>query len=207
MVRVKICGITNHRDASLAVTLGADLLGFIFASSPRQITPSQAREIINALPPFVHKVGVFVDEDVTEMRRIAEFCGLDFLQLHGDEPPHICSRLMPCTIKAFRLKNESSLSSIRAYQGNVRAVLLDTYQEEVRGGTGKTFDWKLAAGVEDLNVPVILAGGLGPANIIEAVSTVKPYAVDVNSGIEESPGKKNPQLMRELMNNIRKMNL
>lgn len=205
MVRVKVCGITNYQDASMAIELGADALGFIFASSPRQITPEKARDIIYAIPPFVQTVGVFVDEDPGKIRRTIHLCGLDLVQLHGDESPDLCRELMPCAIKALRLKDESSLSAIKPYRGRVRAILLDTYMQGKRGGTGRTFDWDLAIKAKEFGIPTILSGGLNPDTISEAISLVKPFGVDVNSGIEESPGKKSPNLMGELMEIIRKM--
>jgi len=205
MVRVKVCGITNYQDASMAIELGADALGFIFASSPRQITPEKARDIIYAIPPFVQTVGVFVDEDPARIRRTIHLCGLDLVQLHGDESPDLCRELMPCAIKALRLKDESSLSAIKPYRGRVKAILLDTYMQGKRGGTGRTFDWDLAIKAKEFGIPTILSGGLNPDTISEAISLVKPFGVDVNSGIEESPGKKSPDLMRELMEIIRKM--
>jgi len=205
MVRVKVCGITNYQDASMAVQLGAHALGFIFAPSPRQVTPEKARDIIRAIPPLAQAVGVFVDEDPATIRRIMRFCGLDLVQLHGDESPDVCHELMPYAIKAFRLKDESSLSAIKSYRGRVRAILLDRYMEGKKGGTGRTFDWDLAIRAKDFEIPAILSGGLNPDNISEAISLVKPYAVDVNSGIEQSPGKKSPVLMSKLMEIIRKM--
>jgi len=205
MVRVKICGITNYQDASVAVKLGTDALGFIFAPSPRQITPGKARQIISAIPPFVKTVGVFVDEDPAAIRQTIDFCGLDLVQLHGDESPEFCRELMPHSVKAFRLKDASGLSAIRPYQGNIRAPLLDTFSDEKKGGTGKTFDWELAVMGKGLGMPIILSGGLGPSNIEKAISTVKPSSVDVNSGIEEYPGKKDPILMKELMKKVKGM--
>jgi len=205
MVRVKICGITNHRDASAAVEVGADAIGFIFAPSPRKITPEKTCDIIRAIPPFVQTVGVFVDEHPATIRQIIQFCGLDLVQLHGDEPPATCHGLMPRTIKVFRLKGQSGLQSIKPYYGKVRALLLDTDSETRRGGTGETFDWTLAIKAKEFGIPTILSGGLNPDNISEAISLVKPYAVDVNSGIEERPGKKNVSLMRELVERVRKI--
>jgi phosphoribosylanthranilate isomerase len=205
MVRVKVCGITNHQDASMAIELGADALGFIFAPSPRGIAPEEARDIIRAIPPFVQAVGVFVDEDPVTIRRIVHLCGLDFVQLHGDESPDLCRELMPNAIKAFRLKDESSLSVIGPYRGRVRAILLDTYVEGKKGGTGRAFDWNLAIKAKGFQIPTILSGGLNPDNIAEAISLVRPFGVDVNSGIEASPGKKSPALMSELMEIVRRM--
>ena len=204
-VKVKICGITNYEDASLAVELGVAAIGFIFAKSPRQITPQKARDIIHVLAPFVKTVGVFVNEESAEIKKIQHYCGLDLVQLHGDESPDLCHDLMPATIKALRIKNASSIQSSLAYQGNVKALLLDTYAKDKAGGTGTTFDWQLAVKIKELGMPIILAGGLGPLNIEDAVRTVRPYGVDVNSGVEQSPGKKSHKLMKDLMRKLRRM--
>ena len=203
MVRVKICGITNKKDALLAVGMGADAIGFIFAESPRQITPTKAKTIIRTLPPLVKTVGVFVNEESARIKEIKSFCGLDLIQLHGEESPELCQDLMPHSIKAFRIQNERDIKNIKKYQGTVRAILLDTYQMGKAGGTGKSFDWSLAVKAKETGLPIILAGGLGPENIQEAITTVKPYAVDINSGIEERPGEKDPVLMRQLMEKIK----
>ena len=204
MTKVKICGITNYDDAARAVDLGADALGFIFASSPRKIDTDRAMEIIKKLPPFVKSVGVFVNENRKKVTDIAEYCGLDNVQLHGDESPEICGRLMPRTIKALRIKDNSVPEAYLEYRGRVKAFLLDTYSEKAMGGTGKTFNWDVALDFKKLGIPVILAGGLNPSNIREAIEKVGPYAVDVGSGIEERPGKKDHELMRKLFENINK---
>ena len=204
-IKVKICGITNYEDASMAVSLGADALGFIFASSLRRITPDDARDIIKKLPPLVKSVGVFVNEDPEVIEETVEHCGIDLVQLHGDESPEFCERFMPRSIKALRIKNDSMLQTIEAYKGKVKAFLLDSYLKGMAGGTGKSFDWDLAIEIKKTGVPVILAGGLGPENIEKAVSKVKPYAIDVNSGIEESPGKKNHDLMKKVFEKINKI--
>ncbi len=171
--------------------------------SPRQITPQKARDIISAIPPFVKTVGVFVNEGPAAIRGIIHYCGLDLVQLHGDESPDLCCELMPYTIKALRIRDEASLRTSRTYRGKVRALLLDTYSKDKAGGTGKTFDWQLAIKIKKLGIPVILAGGLGPSNIDGAISTVRPYAVDVNSGVEERPGKKSHTLLKDLMEKVR----
>lgn len=206
MIKVKICGITNLKDATMAVELGVDALGFIFAPSPRQVSPQAARGIIHAIPPFVKTVGVFVNEGIDHIRRIMDFCSLDLIQLHGDEPPDLCEELMPFTLKAFRLKDESDLPGVRSYLGKVRALLFDTYAEAERGGTGKTFDWRLAVIGKGLGVPIILSGGLRPSNIEKAISHVQPHAVDVNSGIEKAPGEKDHALMKALMEKVNRIN-
>jgi len=203
MVRVKVCGITNKHDAIMCVETGVEALGFIFARSPRRIQPEDARRIIRCLPPFVQTVGVFVNEEPARMREIMDFCGLDLIQLHGDESPGGCEALMPRCMKAFRVRSKSSLQQIWSYEGKVRALVLDTYSDEERGGTGNAFEWGLAVEAKNTGIPVILAGGLHPGNIEEAILTVKPFAVDVNSGIEQSPGKKSRFLMEELMEKIR----
>ena len=203
MIKVKICGITNSEDALLAVNRGVDALGFSFADCPRKITPEKAKSIIHNLPPFIKTVGVFVNEAPEKIKEVQLECGLDLVQLHGDESPEQCRDLIPYSIKAFRLKNEKDLKSIDTYRGTVRAILLDTYQKGKVGGTGKTFDWSLAIKAKEKEIPIILAGGLGPENIQEAITMVKPDAVDVNSGIEERPGKKSQKLMKALMERIK----
>jgi phosphoribosylanthranilate isomerase len=207
MVKIKFCGITNHQDASLAVELGVEALGFVFAPSPRQVKPETVRRIIDNLPPLVRTVGVFVDENPTLMRDVVDFCGLDMVQLHGIEPPDICVDLMPRVIKAFRLKDAQDLRSLKPYYGKVRAFLFDAYAEDRKGGTGRTLDWGLALKGKELGVPIILAGGLNAGNIRKAITVVRPYAVDVNSGIEVSPGKKSPLLMREFIQRIRRIQI
>ncbi len=204
MVKVKICGITNMNDANMAVDSGADALGFIFASSPRSTSPETARDIIQALPPFVKSVGVFVDEDPAVIEELIDTCGLDLVQLHGSESPEVCEKFMPRTIKALRIRDDFNPQTLTIYKGKIKALLLDTYSEKMAGGTGLNFDWDLALRAKRVGIPIILAGGLDPSNIERAVSTVMPYAVDVNSGIEESPGIKSPDLVKELFERIRR---
>ena len=205
MVKVKICGITNYDDALFAAESGADALGFIFASSPRQIAPANARDIIRSLPPFVKTVGVFVDEAPEKIKDLVSLCGIDLIQLHGKESPESCEQFMPMVIKAIGVKDESVLRDVPDYNGKVRGILLDAYSEKIAGGTGKIFNWDLAIRIKEMGIPVILAGGLGPSNIVEAIARVRPYAVDVNSGVEERPGKKSHGLIKELFEKIRKM--
>lgn len=187
-VKVKICGITTLRAALAAAHAGADALGFVFAPSPRQISPQEAKKLIQALPPFIIKVGVFVNLPLKEVEDIASYCNLDFIQLHGSEPPEYCRLLRQKhrIIKAFQIKNGVSETLINAY--SVDAVLLDTYSPSRAGGTGKPFDWILAQNLK-LAPPLILSGGLTPENVREAIALVKPYAVDVSSGVETN-GKK-----------------
>ena len=202
-VKIKICGITNTEDAHKAVELGADALGFIFAPSPRKISPEDASEIIIDLPPFVKTVGVFVNEDLQVIKNIIGQCGLDIVQLHGNESPDLCNKFMPRTIKALRVKDHSMPDRIIDYKGKVRAFLLDTYSPDKAGGTGKTFNWDMALKINEYGIPIILAGGIGPSNVEEALSMVKPYGLDISSGIEEIPGKKDHKLMEELFEKIR----
>jgi len=204
MVRVKICGITNHEDALFAAESGAHALGFIFAPSPRRIEPVKARDIIRRLPPMIKTVGVFVDESPDKIKEIVSYCGIDLIQMHGKESPEACGRFMPSVIKAIAVKDESVLKDIPSYRGNVRGLLLDAYSEKTAGGTGKVFSWDLAVKIKEMGMPIILAGGLRPSNIAAAVSIVRPYAVDVNSGVEERPGKKNHGLIRELFERLRR---
>ena len=202
MVQVKICGITRLVDAEAAVESGAHALGFVFAQSPRQVSPRTAREISGRLPPFVKTVGVFVNETVSTIREIMDFSALDLIQLHGNEPVSICDELGARVIKGFRVQGEKTLAQIAPYKGHVRAILLDTYRKGVRGGTGKTFDWQLALEAQKTGIPTVLAGGLGPQNIQEAMARVNPSAVDISSGVEESPGIKNHQRIRLFMEKV-----
>jgi phosphoribosylanthranilate isomerase len=204
MVKVKICGITNYEDAVFAVESGADALGFIFAASPRQIDPAAARDIILRLPPMVKSVGVFVNEANERIRAIVSLCGIDLVQLHGNETPEACDQFMPSVIKAIGVKDESALKEIQPYRGKVRGLLLDTWSDSMAGGTGKVFNWDLAIRIKQMGIPVILAGGLGPSNIEDAIFRVEPYGVDINSGVEERPGKKSHTLVKELFEKIRK---
>jgi phosphoribosylanthranilate isomerase len=206
MVKVKICGITNYEDAALAVDLGVDALGFIFAPSPRRITPEKARKIIAALPPLVTIIGVFVDEDERHLLTIADYCGLQVFQFHGNESPEFCGKFKPRAIKSFRLKESSDLSSLSAYRDQVRAFHLDTFQTGLFGGTGRTFPWHLAKEAKAYSLPLILSGGLTHLNIRQAIRDVHPYAVDVSSGIEVRPGKKDAELMRQLVEIIKGVN-
>jgi phosphoribosylanthranilate isomerase len=196
MVRIKICGITNLKDALLAAALGADALGFIFyPRSPRALAPETARDIIAQLPPFITTVGVFVDEEAATVRELAARVGLDWLQLHGNESPEYCRSLGRRVIKGFRIKNQSSLADLAVYRDAVQALLLDTYIKGLPGGTGESFDWQLAREARQFG-PIILAGGLTPDNVSLAIKTAQPQAVDVASGVEAAPGKKDPEKRR-----------
>jgi phosphoribosylanthranilate isomerase len=196
MMRVKICGITNLEDARLAAELGAQALGFIFyPKSPRSIKPEAARQIIAHLPPLVLSVGVFVNEAAALVLEVAEMVRLDWVQLHGEEPPEYCRFLYRNVMKAIRVQDQSSLEQMQRYQGSVRAFLLDTQTSDQKGGTGVSFDWSLARQAREYG-PVVLAGGLRPENVAAAIREASPLAVDVASGVEASPGKKDPARLR-----------
>jgi phosphoribosylanthranilate isomerase len=192
LVKIKICGITDFEDARTAVELGADFIGFVFASSPRQVTPETARAIIGRLPEAVEKVGVFAGENADKVIGIAGFCGLDWLQFHGDETPDYCRRFEQKVIKAVRIKDIDSLVGLDRYEAD--AFLLDTFSDDRLGGTGRVFDWRIAVEAKRFG-RIFLAGGLDPDNVADAVRLVKPYAVDVSSGVESSPGKKSREKM------------
>jgi phosphoribosylanthranilate isomerase len=204
IIKVKICGITNVEDALSAVELGADALGFVFATGPRQIDPERAKAIIGTLPASVAKVGVFVDEDPGRVREIAGTCRLDTIQLHGRETPEGCEIFMPRVIKAIRVRDERSLEGLGAYVGKSAGFVLDTFSAGRDGGTGVTFDWSLALKAKRLGVPIILAGGLNPQNVRTALETVRPYGVDVSSGAEERPGKKSRPLLKAFIESVRR---
>ncbi|MFA5929197.1 MAG: phosphoribosylanthranilate isomerase [Candidatus Margulisiibacteriota bacterium] len=197
MFKIKICGITNIEDALLAASLGANALGFIFAKSPRQVSVNSVQEISAKLPPFLSKIGIFVNESVDQVNETVKQCGLNAVQLHGTETPEHCRQVHAPVIKAFHLKKPEDLEQIKQYEDCVSAFLFDSSTENQPGGTGTTFDWKLLA---ELNTakPVIIAGGMSIENIPLLMEHLSPYAVDVNSGIESSPGKKDPEKMRQL---------
>lgn len=197
-VRIKICGITNEEDGLAAAKFGADALGFVFAPSPRRISVERAREIIKVLPPLVQTVGVFVNEDPEKVLSTAAACGLDILQFHGDESAAYCSSFDRRVIKAVRLQSRDDLDKLSKYVNVVDALLLDTYVPNKLGGTGITFDWKLAVKARRYG-RIILAGGLNPENVAAAISMVKPYAVDASSGLEQSPGAKDHEKMAQFM--------
>jgi phosphoribosylanthranilate isomerase len=196
MVRVKICGITNLEDALAAIEWGADALGFVFAPSSRQVTLKIAQSLIAQLPPFVSKVGVFVNSDLETIRGVMNICNLDLAQLHGSESPDLCQTLFPRAIKSFRVKDESTLALLPQYK--VSAYLLDSYHPYLAGGSGQSFNWDIAKQATQYG-PIILSGGLSPDNVCQAISKVTPYAVDVSSGVESSPGKKDHRKMRTFL--------
>src|SRR4030043_290095 len=201
MTWIKICGITNFEDAMEAASLGVEALGFIFARSPRRITPLATKGIIRSLPPPVLKVGVFVDEERAEVRRIAGGGGLNALQFHGEEPPEYCQEFLLPVIKTIAARSLDRLRDVEKYPSV--AILLDTWSADRAGGTGKTFPWewaKEAQGKRD----IILSGGLNPANVYQAIQEVRPAGGDVCSGVEQIPGKKDLLKMIDFVKEVRR---
>jgi len=193
--RVKICGITNLADAQVAVEAGADALGFNFyEKSPRFVPTRSAAEISRALPPFTLRVGIFVNPSEELVLHAISECGLNLLQFHGDEPPEFCTQFGLMSMKAFRVRDAESLTELPKYQTD--AWLLDAYSSDTFGGTGEAFNWNLAIEAQKLGKPVFLAGGLTPENINEAIQKVRPFGVDVSSGVESSPGQKDHKKVR-----------
>jgi phosphoribosylanthranilate isomerase len=203
MTLVKICGITNLEDAMAAVDAGADALGFNFyPRSPRYISPVAAREITNHVPDSILKVGVFVNEDTQSVLRIASEANLTAVQLHGDESPDYCRKLSGIyVIKAFGATNTLDWAAVDRY--DVDAIMFDTKDDVLRGGTGRVFDWSIARRANTSTPKLFLAGGLSPENVAAAITTVHPYAVDACSSLEESPGVKNHQRVRDFINAVR----
>ncbi len=195
MTKIKICGITDIMDALLACEYGADAIGFVFAPSPRHISVKKASQICSKLPPFVSKVGVFVNQSERFINNTAKICGLDYVQLHGDESPAFCRKIKVPVIKAFRVG--AGFSPAQAARYKVAAVLLDAFCPGSYGGTGRTFDWGVAVRVKKTGLPLILSGGLGPGNIASAIRKVRPWAVDLSSRVEKSPGRKNASKMKK----------
>ncbi len=203
MTRVKICGITDCDDAMVTVEAGADMLGFIFyPPSPRSVTPARARRVIEQVhraSRTIWTVGVFVDEEPDVVRRTVDACGLDGVQLHGKEPPEMVETFMDeglRVLKAFRVRNSGSLTAMDQYHPT--AFLLDAYVPDRHGGTGRTFNWSLAVKAK-IHRPVLLAGGLNPDNVAEAVRAVHPWGVDTASGVEASPGLKDHDKVRQFI--------
>lgn len=200
-VKIKICGMTNAGDAVKAAQLGADAVGFIFyKKSPRAVSEKTVREIVSQLPPFVQRVGVFVNETAERINTLVSRLGLDVVQLHGDETPAFCKKIKARTIRAVRVKDASVFEGLSAYP--VSGFLLDTFHPAAYGGTGDVFDWKLAKRGKRLG-PVILAGGLNSANVAQAIRQVRPYGVDVCSGVEKEPGVKDIKKLRAFISAVR----
>jgi phosphoribosylanthranilate isomerase len=201
--RIKICGITRTEDALAACAAGADALGFVFhPPSPRNIEPDHARDIIAALPPFVSSVGLFVDCDAARVESVAARVPLDILQFHGDETPEFCARFARPYLKAVRMRAGVDLLEYARRFASARGLLLDAYVRGTHGGTGTRFDWRLVP--EGVPVPIVLSGGLTAHNVGEAVRALRPWAVDVSSGVEAAKGIKDPQRIREFIAGVRR---
>jgi len=202
--RIKVCGITEPEDARAAVAAGADGLGFIFVpQSPRSIEPDRARKITGELPPLVDAVGVFVDEKLEVVEEIIHYCGLSVVQLHGAETPEYCDKISCQVIKSFRVNPATKSDELLPYAEFVNGFLLDTFHKNMAGGTGATFDWGLVEQVKPPG-PFILAGGLTPDNVGDAIKQVRPFAVDVNSGVEYQPGRKDTDKLQKFVHEVRK---
>jgi phosphoribosylanthranilate isomerase len=203
MTRIKICGITNKEDATAAVEAGADAIGLNFADSPRRVTPARAAEIMSAVSPFVTGIGIFVDASVEEMREALQVSGCSVAQLHGVEDQNHIRALAPIpVIKVVRVGNSLDTSQFEHYR-EARAILLDTYVAGQPGGTGRRFDPSIAARLVEKGWRVIVAGGLGPENVAEVVAQVRPHGVDVSSGVEIRPGRKDHAKMQEFVAAVR----
>ncbi|KJS80558.1 MAG: hypothetical protein JM58_18555 [Peptococcaceae bacterium BICA1-8] len=207
---IKICGLTNLKDARLAVSLGADAIGFIFTASKRKVSPEKVREIIAALPPEGEKIGVFVDEEKEKVRKIAEFCGLTGLQFHGSESPEYCRNFINDKyqiIKAFRVDEKRGWDEVIPHvrKKTVNRILLDTFVSGLYGGTGKAFSWNLVPEARKNwgEIPFIMAGGLNPDNVVQAIREGKPWGIDVGSGVEKEPGKKDGEKLKVLISRVR----
>ena len=206
LVKIKICGITNFEDALNASRLGADALGFVFVeNSPRYIKPHDAAHIINKLPPFINKVGLFVDPSKQEVEDAARIANFDLLQFHGDESEGFCNQFNLPYIKAISVKTDVNLLEYSRQYASASALLLDAYSEEARGGTGKTFDWNLIP--KEGSIPLIVAGGLNNENIADLLRQVMPYAVDVSGGVEISKRQKDCKKMEDFILGVRNATL
>ena len=201
MTWIKICGITNLEDGLKAASLGVDALGFVFAPSPRSVVPDTAKKIIQALPPGLLKVGVFVNEAWGEVQRLAEYCRLSVLQFHGEESLEYCQKFLHPVVKAIRIRDSESLKEMEGYHG--LSLLLDTYSPGQAGGTGKSFPWEVAVIAKEKR-DFILSGGLSPLNVGEAIRKVKPWGVDASSGVESSPGRKDLLKMEAFVKEVKK---
>jgi phosphoribosylanthranilate isomerase len=199
MTLVKICGITNPGDASVAADAGADAVGFVFAESPRRVGVEEARRISITLPENVIRVGVFVDEEPADVLRISREVGLDLAQLHGDEPPETVTALREAGVKvmkALRVESAASLDVLDEYEADL--FLLDAYSAKARGGTGERFDWGVAKSLRGRD-NIVVSGGLGPENVRQAVEFFEPFGVDASSSLEDGPGRKNGELVRRFV--------
>lgn len=203
-IKVKICGLTRSKDVIAATEAGADILGFVFTKSPRQIDIETARQLLDHVPAGIMRVGLFLDQDVSEVSKIINSVTLDLLQFHGRETEEQCGCFGLPWIKAVAMEdNTSALEAERLYPG-ASGLLLDSHGKGGQGGTGRVFDWSM---FRPLQKPVWLAGGLNAANVATAIRSVKPYAVDVSSGVESAPGRKDSARMHEFVRAVRQVNL
>lgn len=203
-VKVKICGITNVEDALAAADAGADAIGLMFyEKSPRCVSIERAQEISQSLPPYIMRVGVFVDPDPGLVATAMSHCDLTLLQFHGDETNDFCLQFGLMSMKAFRVKDASTLQQLAIYQ--TAAFLLDSYVAGKHGGTGEKFNWDLAVEAKKFGKPIFLSGGLTPENVASAVQHVQPFGVDVSSGVEAAPGKKDHKKIRDFVAAVRKV--
>jgi phosphoribosylanthranilate isomerase len=205
-VLVKICGLTSPEDAAAVAEAGADAAGFVFwPGSPRAVAPAAAARIARALPPFVLRVGVFVDAPPDVLRRTADEVGLDLLQLHGGERPTDLAGLPRRALKAVRVGAGFVPEDALRFEGHAAGILLDTRSDRAPGGTGERFDWSLARAVRERVSFLVLAGGLAPGNVAAAIRAVRPDAVDVSSGVESAPGRKDAGRVREFVAAVRSL--
>jgi len=206
--RIKMCGLTRDKDIEAGIHAGLDALGFIFyTKSPRCVKPDYVRSVVARIGPFTDCIGVFVNSEREEVEEIVEFCGLSHAQLHGSENPKYCERVerfvSPCrVIKAFRVSSESTKEEFTPYANVIHGYLLDTYSKGIAGGTGQTFDWSIIKRLQ-LQRPMILAGGLAPENVEEALRQVHPFGLDVNSGVEKEPGIKDHGKLYDFVRKVR----
>ena len=199
--RVKICGITNLHDAEIAVDAGTDAIGMVFyPQSPRSISTSDAREIVDRMPPFVTTVGLFVNSSAQQVNEVLSAASLDLLQFHGDEDEEFCKHFKRPYIKAVRVQADTDLHRLCQQYASAKGLLVDSYKPGIPGGTGETFDWAMIP--RDLPLPLVLAGGLNAENVNAALVSVKPWAVDVSSGVELSPGVKDSAKISEFMHAV-----
>jgi phosphoribosylanthranilate isomerase len=200
-VRIKICGLTRNQDVQVAVAEGADALGFVlYAPSPRAVTAEQAASLIKHAPAFVTTVALFVDESAEEIYRALDVCSFDLLQFHGDESPEFCRQFNRPYMKAIRVRSAEDIHRAVQQYPDTKALLLDAYVENLPGGTGQAFDWRL---IPELSIPWVLAGGLNANNVADAVNQVKPFAVDVSGGVEASKGIKDVQKIKDFISEVR----
>ncbi len=202
MTKVKICGITNYNDAAFCITCGASFLGFVFYDkSKRFISPEKAKQIVDKIPDKIKKVGVFVDQPVLDVLKIAELCNLDYLQFHGNESPKYLTDFEGFgIIKAFRVDKKVSVAALNRYKADY--FLFDSFSKGVFGGTGKTFDWDFLSILKEIEVPFFVSGGLTAENVAGLIRKVRPFCVDVSSGVESAPGEKDHELVKEFIREV-----